>query len=114
MTISLPRTAHIGAVAAALVYTTATFGALVAPAPASARSVEPYYMVELAQPVETRTTTIAGGVAWTCKGTTCVASKASSRPLRVCRELNRQHGTIANFIASGETLDAEKLAKCND
>ncbi|KWV93692.1 MULTISPECIES: hypothetical protein [unclassified Erythrobacter] len=113
MTSTLPRSVNIGAIAAAFAYTSLTFGAAIAPTAAEARSNSTFYTVELAQPVSERTTTIAGGVAWNCKGTTCVAQKGNSRPLRVCRELQREHGEIAAFTAKDEALDAEKLAKCN-
>ncbi len=113
MTSTLPRSVNIGAIVAAFAYTSLTFGAAVAPAPAEAKANGPFYTVELAQPVAERTTTIAGGVAWACKGTTCVAQKGNSRPLRVCRELQREHGEIAAFTANDEALEADKLAKCN-
>ena len=113
MTISLPRPVSIGTVAAAFAYTSLTFGALVAPSAAEAKPSTPFYSVELAQPVAEKTTTIAGGVAWACKGTTCVAQKGASRPLRVCRELQREHGEIASFTADAKALEADKLAKCN-
>ncbi len=113
MTSTLPRSVNIGTIVAAFAYTSLTFGAVIAPTPAEAKSSAAFYTVELAQPVAEKTTTIAGGVAWACKGTTCVAQKGSSRPLRVCRELQREHGEIASFTAKDEALDADKLAKCN-
>jgi hypothetical protein len=112
MTSILSRASHVGVFAAALAYTGLTFGAL-APTAAEAKSNGYFYTVELAQPVETATTTVAGGVAWACKGTTCVANKGSSRPLRMCRELQREHGAITAFTANEEALDADKLAQCN-
>ena len=56
---------------------------------------------------------VAGGIAWTCSGTTCVAPKGTSRPLRVCRELQRDTSDVVSFTAKGEELGADKLAKCN-
>ncbi len=113
MALSIPRSLNLGAVVAAVAYTSLTFGAAIVPTPAEARSSTPFYTVELAQPVAERTTTIAGGVAWQCEGSTCIAAKSNSRPLRVCRELQREHGDIASFAAQDEKLDAEALARCN-
>ena len=113
MTSPLPRSINVGVIAAAFAYTSLTFGALLAPTAAEARSNGIFYTVELAQPVAERTTTVAGGVAWICQGTTCVARKGSSRPLRMCRELQREHGEITAFVADEKALDADKLAQCN-
>ncbi|MBX7482833.1 CC_3452 family protein [Qipengyuania qiaonensis] len=113
MASTLPRSVNIGAIAAAFAYTSLTFGAAIAPTAAEAKTGGAFYTVELAQPVAEKTTTIAGGVAWACQGTTCVAQKGNSRPLRVCRELQREHGQIASFTAKEEALDADNLAKCN-
>lgn len=110
---TLSRSTNLGALVAAVAFTTLAFGAAIAPSSAEAKSTSLFYTVELAQPVTTTSTTIAGGVAWACKGTTCVAQKSNSRPLRVCRELQREHGQIASFTAKDEPLDAENLAKCN-
>lgn len=115
MTLALPRsTTTIGAIGAALVWTSLSFGALVAPETAHAAGGNggAFYTAELAQPAE-KTTAIAGGVAWKCSGTTCSAPKGTSRALRVCRELNRELGQVASFTAKGEVLPAEELARCN-
>ena len=109
----LSRRVTFGAFAAAATFTSLALGAAFVPSAANARSGASYYAVELAQPVAAKTTTIAGGVAWACSGTTCVAQKGSSRPLRVCRELQRQHGQIVSFTAKDKELDADNLAKCN-
>lgn len=112
MILSLPRINYAFALVIALVWTTLSFGAALSPAPAYANDHKVYYTAKLAQPAaEGRA--IAGGVAWVCKGTTCVAPKASSRPLRVCRELQRDLGEIAAFTAKGEELAADELAACN-
>lgn len=103
MTSILPRIAQAGVIAAALAF---------APGAVAAKAGY-FYSVELAQPVAKPTTTVAGGVAWACEGTSCVARKGSSRPLRMCRELQREHGAIASFTANEEALDADKLAQCN-
>ena len=110
---TLSRSTNVGVLAAAFAYTTLIFGAAIAPSSAEAKSGSMFYTVELAQPVTKTSTTIAGGVAWACKGTTCVAQKSNSRPLRVCRELQREHGQITSFTAKDEALDADNLAKCN-
>ena len=56
---------------------------------------------------------VAGGVAWQCNGTTCVAEKGTSRSMRICRELQRDVGEIVGFTTKGEALAEDKLAKCN-
>ena len=104
-------TARLTAASLALGYTFAAFGAVLSPAPAAAQSGG-FYVAELVQPTE-ETRAVASGVAWRCAGATCAAPKAASRPLRVCRELQRKVGTVASFTANGETLDAEDLARCN-
>lgn len=112
MTLSLPRSVNLAAIVGAVAWTTASFGAALAPAPAAAASNAPYYTAELAQPAKDRVF-VAGGVAWQCNGTTCVAEKGTSRPMRICRELQRDVGEIAGFTAKGEALAEDKLAKCN-
>ena len=112
MTLSLPRSVNLGAIVGAVAWTTASFGAALAPAPATATPNAPFYTAELAQPAKDRVI-VAGGVAWQCNGTTCVAEKGTSRPMRMCRELQRDVGEIAGFTAKGEALADDKLAKCN-
>lgn len=112
MTLSLSSTGRIGVLALALAYTGITFGALAAPAPAYAASSGPYYVAELAAPAS-EARTVAGGVAWFCQGTTCMAAKGTSRPLRICRGLNREFGEVTSFTSQGEALAEDKLAKCN-
>ena len=112
MTFSLPSSAKLGVFGAALLYTAAGFGALTAPAPAQARDTGPFYTAELAEPAS-EATVIAGGVAWKCQDTTCVAGKGTSRPLRICRELQRDLGEVVAFTAKGEQLEEAKLEKCN-
>lgn len=113
MTLSLPRFTSIGAIALALSWTAVGFGAAFAPAPAMAQNPgKAYYRAQLAQPAA-QTRAIAGDLLWACNGTSCVARKGTSRPLRICRELNRKFGEVTNFTAKGEVLPAEDLAKCN-
>ena len=111
MTLSSPSL-KLSAIAAAALYTVVGFGALTAPAPAEARSNGPYYVAELVEEATERRV-VAGGVAWTCEGTTCVAAKGTSRPMRMCRELQRDKGEIRSFTAKGKALAQDKLAKCN-
>lgn len=108
----LSNSTRIGAVGAALVWTAASMGTLMTPSAAEARGNGPYYTAELAAPAS-ENTVIAGGVAWTCSGTQCVAGRGTSRPLRICSQLQRDVGIIVSFTANGETLDDAKLAKCN-
>ena len=94
----------------AMSYTALTFGAALAPTSAQASTV--YYRAQLSAPV-TEDRAIAGGVAWLCKETTCIAAKGTSRPLRVCRELSKELGPIASFSADSKALAEDKLATCN-
>ncbi|UYV15814.1 CC_3452 family protein [Porphyrobacter sp. ULC335] len=110
-TLSLPRTGKFAILASALVYTGLSFGVATSGAPLNAAGT-PYYSATLAAPAS-ETRFVAGGVAWTCEGATCVAGKASARPLRICRGLNRKSGEIANFKVLGQPIEAEELAKCN-
>ena len=115
MTLSLSRAERIAVLASAIAYTTLTFGVATAPAPALAETSEnggPYYTAQLAQPAEDNRA-VAGGVAWACKGTTCVANKGSSRASRICRGLSREFGEITGFKANGEELPEDQLQRCN-
>ena len=84
---------------------------LAAPAPLVAQGGA-YYTATFAAPVD-EDRAVAGGVAWVCRDTTCVANKGSSRPSRVCRGLAREFGEITDFVADGEALEEDKLASCN-
>lgn len=112
MTLTLPRSTSLGAVIGAVAWTSLSFGAAITPTPAQAATSAPFYTAELTKPAE-KTTVIAGGVAWSCKGTKCVAPQGNSRALRVCRELQKEHGQIAGFTSKGEALAEDALAKCN-
>ena len=114
MILSLPSFGpRIGALALALAWTTLSFGIAVAPSPAMAQNLSKgYYRAELAQPAS-QPRAIAGSLVWSCQGTSCTADKGTSRPLRICRELNRKFGAVASFTAKGEALSAEELARCN-
>lgn len=104
-TLSFPRTGKLAILASALVFGGVAAGTVQAAGPA-------YYSATLSAPA-TEARFVAGGVAWTCEGTTCVAGKASARPLRICRGLNRKSGEIAAFKVEGEALEDAELAKCN-
>lgn len=110
-TLSPSASSKLAILASALVYTGLSFGVVTSSAPANAATTA-YYTATLAAPAgEARF--VAGGVAWTCEGTTCVAGKASARPLRICRGLSRKSGEIASFKVLGQSIEAEELAKCN-
>ncbi len=115
MTLSHTRTrplfGRLAVLAGALLYTSVSFGVATSAAPLSAQS-GPYYVATLASATE-ENRAVAGGVAWNCEGTTCVANKGSSRPSRICRGLAREMGEITNFRVEGEDLAEDKLARCN-
>ena len=113
MTLSPSLFRNAGAATVALFYTALTFGALVAPTPAEARTNAVYYTAELAAPAK-ESRTIIRGMVWHCEGTTCKARKGNSRPVITCKRLANEMGEITEFTAKGEALAEEKLAKCND
>lgn len=108
---TLPRTGKFAILASALVYSGLSFGVATSSAPLNAAGPA-YYSATLAAPAS-EARFVAGGVAWTCQGSTCVATKTSARPLRICRGLNRKSGEIADFKVQGAAIEAEELAKCN-
>lgn len=110
-TLPLPRTGKFAVIASALIFTGATFGVATTSTPLEAAGPA-YYSATLTAPAS-EARFVAGGVAWTCEGTTCVAGKASARPLRICRGLNRKSGEIANFKVLGQPIEEAELAKCN-
>ena len=113
MSLSSARLGSLGAIGLAVTWTAVTFGFALTPTAAIAQGPgTAYYRAELAQPAPS-SRAIAGDVVWSCDGTSCVANKGTSRPLRVCREVNRKLGEVASFTAKGEALPSEDLAKCN-
>jgi len=90
MTLSLPRTSRLAVLASALLYTGLSFGVATSTTPLAAQG-GPYYIATLAAPTD-ENRAVAGGVAWACEGTTCVANKGTSRPSRICRGLAREMG----------------------
>ena len=112
MTLSIPRTGRLAVLTTALVYTGLTFGVATSSAPLAAAQSGPYYVATLATATDDNRA-VAGGVAWACKGTTCVANKGNSRPSRICRGLAREMGEITEFKVEGEQIAEDKLARCN-
>ncbi|MFM7378458.1 MAG: CC_3452 family protein [Erythrobacter sp.] len=110
-TLSPSASGKLAILASALIYTGASFGVATSSAPVNAAGTA-YYSATLAAPASEQRF-VASGVAWTCEGTTCVAGKASARPLRICRGLNRKSGEIANFKVLGQPMEEAELAKCN-
>lgn len=110
MNISLSTAGRVSVFTLALLYTGLSFG-IASSTPVSAQSGA-YYTATLAQPAD-ENRAIAGGVVWACDGSTCVASKGTSRPTRVCRGLAREFGEITAFTADGEALEEADLARCN-
>ena len=106
MTLSLNAASRISLIATAAVALAATV------APNVGQAAAPYYTATLAAPADSDRA-VAGGVAWACQDNTCVAAKGPSRPMRICRGLNREFGEITSFVTEGEALPEEKLAKCN-
>ena len=107
------RLGSLGALGLSLAWTVASFSTALAPSPALAQNpAKGYYRAELATPA-TQARVVAGDLVWACAGTSCVADKGTSRPLRICRDLNRKFGEVTNFTAKGEALAAEDLGRCN-
>jgi len=106
MTLSLNAASRLSLVATAAL----ALGTTVAPI--ASQAAAPYYTAKLAAPASDDRA-VAGGVAWACKDTTCVAAKGTSRPMRICRGLAREFGEITSFTAKGKALEEDKLAKCN-
>jgi hypothetical protein len=112
MTHSLPSNGKAVAAFAALAWTTLSFAAALTPTPANAGETGPFYRAELAAPAaEARP--IAGDLAWNCSDTRCAAGKGNSRPVIVCARLAKEVGPVASFVADGEALDEDQLARCN-
>ncbi|MFB0612396.1 CC_3452 family protein [Aurantiacibacter poecillastricola] len=92
--------------------TGAAFAASVSPLGAQAQGAAPWFSVQLAaEASETRV--IAGGVMFSCEGTTCTGPRSNHRALRVCSELRRKAGPVTSFTANGSPLPEEQLARCN-
>ena len=104
---------RIGAIGAAIVWSATSLSFFVSPAPAQAQ--EPatgYYSALLVAPPAEKQL-VVGGLVWRCNETSCVANKGTSRPLRVCRALNRKFGEVSRFVTAGSVMSSEELARCN-
>ncbi|WBY16647.1 hypothetical protein PF049_00300 [Erythrobacteraceae bacterium WH01K] len=108
MTLSFSKA---GAISVAATFTALTLGSALTPAAADARNSGPHYRAELVQPTD-KTVEIVRGTPWQCSGTVCVAPKAGSRPVNVCKAFARKVGEVASFTVAGEPLAADKMAKC--
>ena len=99
---------HVASMAGAIVIVASLFvGASVSAQPRTG-----FYNATLnTAAVEPRT--VAGGVIWTCEGTSCSAPRGTSRPSVICGRLVRELGPVASFTANGEAFDTEALARCN-
>jgi putative methionine-R-sulfoxide reductase with GAF domain len=58
-------------------------------------------------------TVVVRDVLWKCAGSSCVATKATSRPEIVCATAAREIGKLNAFSANGQEFTPEQLAKCN-
>ena len=57
---------------------------------------------------------IIDGALWRCEGLTCRASNVEGIPaIYACMHAAEELGAISEFVYQGETLSADKLAKCN-
>lgn len=52
-------------------------------------------------------------ISWSCAGGTCRGSTEASRPVILCQDLAKHAGRIESFIADGQALSDDQLAKCN-
>ncbi len=68
-----------------------------------------------AKPVAAPTSTkiIGKDISWSRDGDTYRGSTEASRPLVLCQDLAKRAGRIETFVADGQTLSDEQLAKCN-
>ena len=87
-------------------------GLSLAPLSVSAQGEGAHFRAQLATPAA-QERTIAGGVVWRCTDTSCSAPRTGARPLRMCRDLQREMGAVVSFEVAGEALSQEDLARCN-
>lgn len=113
MTLNLPRSFKPAAVMVALAYTTLTFGAAIAPAPAQAATGGAFYRAEITAPAPANSRPIASGIVWKCAENVCTAGEATSRPAIVCARLAKEVGPLASFTVGDKAFAAEELARCN-
>ena len=87
-------------------------GLSLAPLSVAAQGEGAHFRAQLAAP-SAQERTIAGGVVWRCVETSCSAPRTGARPLRMCRDLQRELGTVVSFEVAGAALSEEDLARCN-
>lgn len=56
---------------------------------------------------------ITKGASWNCKGSSCKAASAVSRPMVLCQRLASEVGSLSAFQVNDRAFDAKDLAKCN-
>ncbi len=57
---------------------------------------------------------IVDGAAWTCEGTSCVATGGANQPAaRACKRVVARVGKVSAFTWKGQALTADQLATCN-
>ena len=56
---------------------------------------------------------IGKDISWARDGDSYRGSTEASRPLILCQDLAKRAGQLESFIADGQALPAEQLAKCN-
>jgi hypothetical protein len=56
---------------------------------------------------------IGKDISWAREGDSYRGSTEASRPLILCQDLAKRAGPIQSFLADGQALSAEQLAKCN-
>ena len=68
-----------------------------------------------AKPVDAPTTAkiIGKDISWAREGDTYRGSTDASRPVVLCQDLAKHAGRIESFVADGQALSSEQLAKCN-
>ena len=69
----------------------------------------------LRQPIAAPTQFVAGGAAWRCEGTSCVASATMDETFgpTQCHAVARQVGPIASFQDEAHALQPAALDRCN-
>lgn len=72
------------------------------------------YRLTPAAAVSVSTVVTGDSTLWKCTDSSCVASKATSRPAIVCAQAAKKVGKLASFTANGVTFSDEDLAKCNE
>jgi hypothetical protein len=73
------------------------------------------FTATLAKPLPTKMQIIAEGNVWRCEGTACVLVSAPTNAFstRACHRLANKVGEITVYAGPGQSLETDKLAKCN-